>query len=112
MPTCPACHKESRKPERRHDLSYIVLRAVGIGYFRCAHCDRFYFGFPWYGWQWFIALKSAREAAPVARPCPNCGESKTRRSHRQGVVEWIISVFLIRPYRCMTCGRRFFALKR
>src|SRR2546425_9604733 len=41
MPTCPACHQESRKPEKRYDLSYMVLRAVGIGYFRCAHCDRF-----------------------------------------------------------------------
>jgi hypothetical protein len=112
MPTCPACRQESRKPERGSGLSYMVLRAVGIGYFRCAHCDRFYWGFPWYGWQWFIALKSRREAAAVVRPCPSCGNGKTRRSHRRGAAEWIISVFRILPYRCITCGHRFFALIR
>jgi uncharacterized Zn finger protein len=112
MPTCPTCHKESHQPEKREDLSHKLLRAVGIGHFRCAYCGDFYFASPWHVRQWFMALSSARQAAPVVRQCPQCGDSKTHRSHRHGVVEHVVSVFRIYPYRCEACGQRFFALKR
>ena len=112
VPTCPVCLKESQQREQRHVLSHKVLHAVGIGSFRCPHCDNAYVGFQCYGSQTIITLKSAREAAPVTYLCPSCGEKKMRRSHRRGVVEQVVSVFRIFPYRCEKCGHRFFSLKR
>ena len=112
MPTCPACYKESRKSEKINYLHHRVLRRIGIGYYRCAHCDAFYFGFPWYGWRWYIGLQTARRAAAVVLRCPKCGENRMHRSHRQGVREQLLRVLRIRPYRCEKCGHRFFALKQ
>ena len=116
MPTCPACYKQSRKPEKFNYVQHRVLRRIGIGYFRCTHCDAYYFGFPWYEWGWFARLRamtrSLTRRPPVERTCPNCGQSQTHRSHRQSIGEHLLSFFLIRPYRCEECGHRFFAWKR
>src|SRR5206468_4645325 len=89
VPTCPACYKQSRKPEKFNYVYHRVLRRVGIGYFRCTHCDAYYFGFPWYEWGWFRRLRSMTRSwtrrAPVERTCPNCGQNRIHRSHRQSI---------------------------
>ena len=116
VPTCPACYKQSRKPEKFNYVYHRVLRRVGIGYFRCTHCDAYYFGFPWYEWGWFLRLRAMTRSwtrrVPVDRMCPNCGQSTIHRSHRQSIGEHLLSFFRISPYRCEECGHRFFAWKR
>lgn len=40
--------------------------------------------------------------------CPACG-GRVRRSRRNGLVERVfLRVLFIRPYRCLTCDRRFY----
>jgi len=41
--------------------------------------------------------------------CPKCDRRMVRRSHRQGLLERLYSVFLIYPYRCQLCAHRFLA---
>lgn len=43
--------------------------------------------------------------------CFLCGAPKVRRSRPIGILDIAGSVFLIRPYRCMGCLRRFHALR-
>jgi PAS domain S-box-containing protein len=40
--------------------------------------------------------------------CLKCGCSDIHRSKRRGAIEWILKRFLIVPWRCMRCQRRFF----
>jgi len=40
--------------------------------------------------------------------CLKCGCSDIRRSKRHGPWEWILKRLLILPWRCMSCGNRFF----
>jgi len=51
----------------------------------------------------------------MARPhkypaCPRCRKNFTRRSHRQGFVERIISLVYAYPFRCQLCAHRFHAI--
>ena len=60
-----------------------------------------------------IGLRSLVKAIIRGRSIPkclSCGEMKVRPSHRDGVLDSIASLFLIRPYRCGTCRKRFHAL--
>jgi len=42
-----------------------------------------------------------------ARACPLCGCKDVLKSHRRGVVEWIILLpLLLRPFRCRQCSAR------
>ena len=43
--------------------------------------------------------------------CPKCSREVVRRSKRIGVVEQIISLAYIYPFRCEGCDRRFWALQ-
>lgn len=47
------------------------------------------------------------------KACPQCGWQDIRPSTRRNWLEHFLTVFLIRPYRCRTCGERFwrFALR-
>lgn len=41
--------------------------------------------------------------------CPACGGHAVRRSRRNGLVERVLlRVVFIRPYRCVTCDKRFY----
>ena len=40
--------------------------------------------------------------------CPTCHSSSTRRSQRRGFRDGFWSLFGLRPWRCRTCGERFF----
>lgn len=43
--------------------------------------------------------------------CPNCGKDFTRRSHREGLFERVISLFYVYPFRCQLCTHRFRTLQ-
>jgi hypothetical protein len=43
--------------------------------------------------------------------CPNCKENKAHRSHRQGIRDWIMAWFAVKPYRCHGCKHRFYAYR-
>jgi len=47
----------------------------------------------------------------VTLPCPKCDGTLARRSHRDGLVEKMISLMYVYPFRCQLCGHRFFALQ-
>ncbi len=41
--------------------------------------------------------------------CPECGWQDTRLSARRNWLERFLTVFLMFPYRCRSCGERFWA---
>lgn len=51
---------------------------------------------------WNVFLKLAH---PV---CPHCGSSYVARSRKKGVLDFVLSVFHIKPYRCLSCDHRHY----
>lgn len=46
---------------------------------------------------------------PSRHSCPSCGANEVRRSRRSGLIEQVVlRVVLMRPYRCLTCDKRFY----
>jgi len=43
--------------------------------------------------------------------CPQCRENRAHRSHRQGIKDRIVGWFSVKPYRCHSCNRRFYAYR-
>jgi hypothetical protein len=43
--------------------------------------------------------------------CPECERDFVRRAHRRGVIERLLSVAYVYPFRCQLCGHRFKALR-
>ncbi len=43
--------------------------------------------------------------------CPRCGRHFVQRAHRTGVLEQLLSVAYIYPFRCQVCMHRFRALR-
>lgn len=41
------------------------------------------------------------------KACPECGWQNTRLSVRRNRLEHFLTVFLLFPYRCRSCGERF-----
>jgi hypothetical protein len=39
--------------------------------------------------------------------CPGCGDRNTRLSTRRKRFDYFLMALLFLPYRCRTCGRRF-----
>jgi DNA-directed RNA polymerase subunit RPC12/RpoP len=55
------------------------------------------------------------EVEPVVdeRPtCPRCGWRNTRPSHTKSILDSVLRIFALRPYRCRSCGNRFRAIRR
>jgi len=46
------------------------------------------------------------------RKCPQCSGASVRRSHRQGVRDYLLGLLFIYPFRCQDCNHRFRALVR
>jgi hypothetical protein len=48
----------------------------------------------------------------LSHKCPKCGSAQVSRSKRQGMIEKVISVVGLLPYRCSnhTCRSRFFII--
>jgi hypothetical protein len=44
--------------------------------------------------------------------CPRCGWHNTRPSHTSNILDMMVRVFGLRPYRCRSCGNRFRSLRR
>ena len=55
------------------------------------------------------SLSATGRLVPV--PCPECGGTLARRSHRNGLTEKIFSLAYVYPFRCQLCGHRFHALQ-
>jgi hypothetical protein len=48
---------------------------------------------------------------PLKRSCPHCSSVEVFRSHRRGFIEkYVLHPFRMRPYRCVECDTRFYAL--
>ncbi len=43
--------------------------------------------------------------------CPKCKTDNAHRSHREGLKDYVVSLFQYYPYRCKECGIRFSALR-
>jgi len=41
--------------------------------------------------------------------CPQCRSADCFRSHRSGVLDYFWTLFGLRPWRCHTCDKRFYA---
>ena len=41
--------------------------------------------------------------------CPACLSDSPRRSRRKGVKDYLIGASLLRPWRCRSCDKRFYA---
>ncbi len=41
--------------------------------------------------------------------CPQCHSLQCRRSRRRGAVDFFLSIFKLRPWRCVACEHRFYA---
>jgi hypothetical protein len=48
---------------------------------------------------------------PSRYSCPRCKCRACYALHRKGL-DWILSVFGLRPARCLTCNRKFYARYR
>ena len=44
-------------------------------------------------------------------PCSACGGTLARRSHRSDLVERMLSLLYVYPFRCQSCSHRFLALQ-
>jgi predicted RNA-binding Zn-ribbon protein involved in translation (DUF1610 family) len=40
--------------------------------------------------------------------CPHCGSSYVARSRKKRLLDFVFSVFHIRPYRCLSCDHRHY----
>lgn len=47
----------------------------------------------------------------TALSCPSCGRQLVRRSKRNGLIEKVVSLAYIYPFRCEECSHRFWALQ-
>ena len=47
------------------------------------------------------------------KTCPRCGSTHVHRTKRGRILEyWLLSFFLVRPYRCGKCRQRFYGPKK
>jgi DNA-directed RNA polymerase subunit RPC12/RpoP len=44
--------------------------------------------------------------------CPKCGWHDVRRSLSRGALDFAFAAFSLAPFRCRTCGHRFFRFFR
>jgi hypothetical protein len=55
-----------------------------------------------------MSFAPSLERAAVSIWCPDCQNAQVRRSKTRGIVESLLALLLIRPYRCQECDCRFF----
>jgi hypothetical protein len=61
-------------------------------------------------------LADEPEELPAVVPdrptCPSCGWHNTRPSHTKSILDPMLRIFALRPYRCRSCGNRFRVIRR
>src|ERR1700722_2984157 len=55
------------------------------------------------------AVASLRGAPRKKMICPQCRSADCFRSHRDGALDFLLSVADLKPWRCHSCDRRFYA---
>lgn len=58
---------------------------------------------------WFSVSFADREEKRSPMICPDCRSVDCFRSHRDGALDFVNGVTGLRPWRCHTCDRRFYA---
>jgi hypothetical protein len=48
------------------------------------------------------------ERVPVSICCPRCQSDQIHRSRTRGILEHLLTIIFVRPYRCEDCDLRFF----
>jgi len=60
-----------------------------------------------------VRLRMRDNEKGLSRPrCPRCGWGDTRLSGAHGLVDRLLSTLSLAPYRCRSCGSRFYRLRR
>lgn len=52
-----------------------------------------------------------RRSALITSPCPRCGKDFVRRTYLEGVLDHLVSLVSLYPFRCQVCTYRFRALR-
>jgi len=55
------------------------------------------------------AFAGDRNIRTTPPPCPQCRSSQARRSRRRSISDYLLSFLRILPWRCESCGFRFYA---
>ena len=56
--------------------------------------------------------ESAEEPTFEQPFCPRCGWHNTRPSYSSTLIDMVVRMFGVRPYRCRSCGNRFRVIRR
>ena len=51
--------------------------------------------------------QEGQEEGGVRRRCPKCQSPRIFRSRRQALVDWLLRVIRLYPFRCDHCSHRF-----
>lgn len=129
MKHCPKC--DSTRIRRGYAHDSFLVRMVGFRELLCDSCNLRFRGFVFPGTLprsshhkkrtepvKTVAVRQSEEKPAPARPrsaskcCPTCSSMSTHRSHRHGIIENIVSLLKIYPYRCDDCNNRFLARRK
>lgn len=57
-------------------------------------------------------MEDEEDDSEKAPRCPNCGWTDVRRSMPHGFVDHLVRIVGLVPYRCRSCGERFYRGQR
>ena len=130
MKHCPKCGSTRIRRGYVHDT--LLVRMIGFRELLCDSCNLRFRGFVLPGTlprsgrhkkktepvKTAAAARQSQENPAPAKPrspskrCPTCLSMSTHRSHRHGIIENVVSVLKIYPYRCHDCNNRFLARRK
>lgn len=132
MKHCPKCR--SSRIRRGYAPDPLIVRIFGFRELLCDGCNLRFRGFVIPGTlphsgrhkkkpekEKTIKVEPAVESEPSPGPtrprleakyCPICNSENTHRSHRRGIIENVVSMMRIYPYRCDDCNKRFLGRRR
>lgn len=129
MKHCPKCG--SSRIRRGYAPDTLIVRMMGFRELLCDGCNLRFRGFVLPGTlprsgrhkkkpeqERTANVKPASERTNTirqrsdAKQCPTCNSESTHRSHRHGIIENVVSLLRIYPYRCDDCNKRFLARRK
>jgi hypothetical protein len=129
MKHCPKCQSSRIRRGYAHDS--LLIRMFGFRELLCDSCNLRFRGFVIPGTLPRSGRHKSRgenqdslikkrsdpsirtvRARPEAKLCPTCSSPSTHRSHRRGLVENLISVVKVYPYKCDDCNNRFLSKRK